>query len=225
MKPQSTAVSWRAQVQPSTGTSLNRDKGASRSNRNLSGTVLWGNWKKHFVISAACLCCLIEFAAAGSSGTSAPFATNTPAATNGPPGINSPVLTQTVAHASQSPAKESSAGNEKENTVLAKQSPSQGDSVIQNALMIFFGLAGLTSFILLVVFIREGNRVAFETHWGGIGGGMTGLSFSPALSCLLLTLFFSLLILMVSIGRSTSNISGVQEAGGGQKRVSDSTAK
>jgi len=90
----------------------------------------------------------------------------------------------------------------------------------------FFGVAAVISFGLLVGALMRGYRAVFETHWGGIGGGMSGISFSPALLYVLLTVFFSLLIIIVLMsGFGFSPTAGGTTTPPGQTHVPNAATK
>ena len=62
-----------------------------------------------------------------------------------------------------------------------------------NWLSLGFGLGAATSFALLAVGLSTGQRVAVETHWGGLGGSLGGVRISTPLVYFALTFVFAIL--------------------------------
>jgi hypothetical protein len=100
----------------------------------------------------------------------------------------------------------------------------------------FFAVLALASFGLLVRESLRGDRIVVETHWGGLGGGMSGIRISPALLFLSLAIFFSVLVLvsqMRDVGENAKPSTSEASKGAGTgtaktavpARVSESTNK
>ncbi len=64
----------------------------------------------------------------------------------------------------------------------------------------FLSAVALGGFAVLVAY-RFSIRI--ESHWGGLGGGLGGWNVSPALACLLLSIVFGILTLVLA-GQSNS---------------------
>jgi hypothetical protein len=63
--------------------------------------------------------------------------------------------------------------------------------------------ATIVSFILLILNLQSGGRVAIETHWGGLGGSLGGIRISSSFIYLMLTVLFVLLWYGTIVGERT----------------------
>lgn len=170
------------------------------------------------IIGAVCLVTLSSVAATPAPGSNAPG-----------PNPAAPGSTQSVAQPDQ--VGKTQTGSVKGDAHLNPGGGTTVDAANAGTLVMsgVFALAAVVSFVMLVNLTFRGERVAFETHWGGLGGGISGLGATQALSFLFLTIFFSLLLFAVSI-RYVSSPTASSAVGGatnaqGQARVPDAGTK